>query len=89
MHLAICKQKVYFILNFPVVIGNFKNNLKYMSDNNTDTLKGWLIILAVIFILFLAAVVFIFLFSDFAFFNTQGLSIKQRLDYRTKALTRS
>lgn len=60
-----------------------------MSDNNTDTLKGWLIILAVIFILFLAAVVFIFLFSDFAFFNTQGLSIKQRLDYRTKALTRS
>ncbi|BAY07681.1 pentapeptide repeat-containing protein [Calothrix sp. NIES-2098] len=58
-----------------------------MSDNNTDALKGWLIILAVIFILFLAAVLFIFLFSDFAFFNTKGLIKEQRIDYGARSLT--
>ncbi|MGF1934036.1 MAG: pentapeptide repeat-containing protein [Nostoc sp. ChiQUE02] len=58
-----------------------------MSDNNRDTLKVWLIILAVIFIVFLIAVTLIFLFSDFAFLNNKGLEIKQRLDYGAKVLT--
>ncbi|MEH2432706.1 MAG: pentapeptide repeat-containing protein [Nostoc sp.] len=58
-----------------------------MSDNKTDTLKDWLIILAVIFIFFLIAVLLIFLFSDFAFLNPKGLETEQRLDYGTKALT--
>ncbi|MEH2023232.1 hypothetical protein [Nostoc sp.] len=58
-----------------------------MSDNNTDTLKGWLIIIAVIFIVFLVFVIAIFLFSDFAFLNPKGLETEQRLDYGTKALT--
>ncbi|MCF2151161.1 pentapeptide repeat-containing protein [Desmonostoc muscorum LEGE 12446] len=58
-----------------------------MSDNNTDTLKNWLIILAVIFIIFLVAFILIFLFSDFAFLNPKGLETEQRLDYGAKALT--
>ncbi len=58
-----------------------------MSDNNTDTPKDWLIILAVIFIVFLIAVILIFLFSDFAFLNPKGLETEQRLDYGAKALT--
>ncbi|MFN6568880.1 pentapeptide repeat-containing protein [Dendronalium sp. ChiSLP03b] len=51
-----------------------------MSDNNTDTLKNWLIGLAVIFLLFIAGV---FL----AFLNLEGLSTEQRFKYGTPALT--
>ncbi|MEH2261428.1 hypothetical protein [Nostoc sp.] len=51
-----------------------------MSDNKTDTLRNWLIVLPFIFILFLIAV---FL----AFVNVEGLSTEQRLNYGTKALT--
>lgn len=51
-----------------------------MSDNETDALRNWLIVLAFIFILFLIAV---FL----AFVNVEGLSTEQRLNYGTKALT--
>ncbi|MEH2287005.1 pentapeptide repeat-containing protein [Nostoc sp.] len=58
-----------------------------MSDNKTDTLKDCLIIIAVIFIVFLIAVIWVFLFSDFAFLNPKGLETEQRLDYGTKALT--
>ncbi|MDF5739529.1 MULTISPECIES: pentapeptide repeat-containing protein [unclassified Nostoc] len=61
--------------------------MKALSDNNTDTLKGYLIILAVIFLIFLVFVIGIFLFSDFAFLNLKGLETEQRLDYGTKALT--
>ncbi|MEH2005200.1 pentapeptide repeat-containing protein [Nostoc sp.] len=61
--------------------------MKALSDNNTDTLKGYLIILAVIFLIFLVFVIGIFLFSDFAFLNPKGLETEQRLDYGTKALT--
>ncbi|MEH2118391.1 pentapeptide repeat-containing protein [Nostoc sp.] len=60
---------------------------KAMSDNKTDTLKGCLIILAIIFIVFLGAVIWIFLSSDFAFLNPKGLETEQRLNYGTKALT--
>ena len=58
-----------------------------MSDNKTDTLKDWLIILSAVFIVFLIAVTLIFLFSDFAFLNPKGLETEQRLDYGAKALT--
>ncbi|RCJ36987.1 hypothetical protein A6770_15295 [Nostoc minutum NIES-26] len=51
-----------------------------MSDNNTDTLKNWLIGLAVIFLLFIAGV---FL----AFLNFEDLSTEQRFKYGTPALT--
>ncbi|MEH2250099.1 pentapeptide repeat-containing protein [Nostoc sp.] len=51
-----------------------------MSDNNTDALRNWLIVLAFIFILCLF-IVFL------AFLNIEGLSIEQRLDYGIKALT--
>ncbi|MEH1970369.1 pentapeptide repeat-containing protein [Nostoc sp.] len=51
-----------------------------MSDNNTDALRNWLIVLPFIFILFLIAV---FL----AFVNVEGLSTEQRLNYGIKALT--
>ncbi|GBE91751.1 pentapeptide repeat-containing protein [Nostoc cycadae] len=51
-----------------------------MSENNTDALRSWLIVLPIIFILFLAAV---FL----AFVNVEGLTTEQRLDYGTKAIT--
>ncbi|MCC5655854.1 hypothetical protein LC608_02415 [Nostoc sp. XA010] len=61
--------------------------MKAMSDNKTDTLKGCLIILAVIFIIFLVFVIGIFLFSDFAFLNPKGLETEQRLNYGIKALT--
>ena len=58
-----------------------------MSDNKTDTLKGCLIILAVILNIFLVFVIGIFLFSDFAFLNPKGLETEQRLNYGIKALT--
>lgn len=58
-----------------------------MSENKTDTLKDWLIILAFIFILTLVSVVWLFLFSDFAFFNAKVLEFSQRIDYGTKVLT--
>jgi len=51
-----------------------------MSENNTDALRTWLIVLPIIFILFLAAVFLTFV-------NVEGLSTEQRLDYGTKALT--
>lgn len=51
-----------------------------MSDNNTDALKNWLVALTFIFLLFLISIFFCFL-------NIEGLSIDQRLDYGTKALT--
>lgn len=51
-----------------------------MSENNTDALRTWLIVLPFIFILFLAAV---FL----AFVNVEDLTTEQRLDYGIKALT--
>ncbi len=51
-----------------------------MSDNSTDALRNWLIVLPVIFIFFLF-IVFL------AFLNVEGLSIEQRLDYGIKALT--
>ncbi|WP_062294254.1 hypothetical protein [Nostoc piscinale] len=58
-----------------------------MSENNTDTLKYWLIILAFIFILTVMGVVWLFLFSDFAFFNAKGLEASNRIDYGAKVLT--
>ncbi|BAY14796.1 pentapeptide repeat-containing protein [Nostoc sp. HK-01] len=58
-----------------------------MSENNTDTLKNWLIILALIFILTVMGVVWLFLFSDFAFFNAKGLDTSNRIDYGAKVLT--
>ncbi|MBD2299473.1 pentapeptide repeat-containing protein [Nostoc sp. FACHB-190] len=57
-----------------------------MSENNTDTLKNWLIILAFIFILTLMGVVWLFLFSDFAFFYDKGLDTSNRIDYGAKVL---
>ncbi|MEH1931120.1 pentapeptide repeat-containing protein [Nostoc sp.] len=51
-----------------------------MSDNNTDPLINWLIVLLFIFILCLF-IVFL------AFVNVEGLSTEQRLDYGIKALT--
>lgn len=51
-----------------------------MSDNNTDPLINWLIVLPFIFILCLF-IVFL------AFVNAEGLSTEQRLDYGIKALT--
>ena len=53
---------------------------KAMSDNNTDPLRNWLIVLPFIFILCLF-IVFL------AFVNVEGLSTEQRLDYGIKALT--
>ncbi|MFW9258045.1 pentapeptide repeat-containing protein [Nostoc sp. CALU 546] len=51
-----------------------------MSDNKTDPLRNWLIVLPFIFIVCLF-IVFL------AFVNVEGLSIEQRLDYGIKALT--
>ncbi|WP_442946379.1 pentapeptide repeat-containing protein [Nostoc sp. 'Peltigera membranacea cyanobiont' 210A] len=54
--------------------------MKAMSDNKTDPLRNWLIILPFIFILCLF-IVFL------AFVNVEGLSTEQRLDYGIKSLT--
>ncbi|MEH2046431.1 pentapeptide repeat-containing protein [Nostoc sp.] len=54
--------------------------MKAMSDNNTDPLRNWLIVLPFIFILCLF-IVFL------AFVNVEGLSTEQRLDYGIKSLT--
>ncbi|MEH2212897.1 MAG: pentapeptide repeat-containing protein [Nostoc sp.] len=54
--------------------------MKTMSDNKTDPLRNWLIVLPFIFILCLF-IVFL------AFVNVEGLSTEQRLDYGIKSLT--
>lgn len=56
-----------------------------MFEKNTDSFKNLLIILGVIFSIFFFIVVLIFSFSDFAFLNTKGLKIEQRLQYGISA----
>ncbi|AFZ59030.1 pentapeptide repeat-containing protein [Anabaena cylindrica FACHB-243] len=58
-----------------------------MSENNTESFKNLLIILAAVFSIFLFTVILIFSFSDFAFLNPKGLEIEKRLQYGISAVT--
>jgi hypothetical protein len=57
------------------------------ESNNTDQLRNWLIILAVIFGLSFLGIAWIFSFSDFKFLNIDGLETSSRIKYGIKALT--